>query len=212
MKTTDQIREELLRASKAGDRARSMRLSRQGLSVTTPDCLDDWAFFRLTLARFLVTGRNKDQDGRIKTGEIEEAIQLYGGILKNLSFAQDPRVWANAHLGIALAYDQRRIGDKEGNLEKAVHHYEESLTFFTRQRFPKDWGQIRMAMAAACSQHKRGNVRKHWRLAVRNYEDALAVFGKESEERADIEASLAYLKDELAAIASNGRSARSRKV
>jgi tetratricopeptide (TPR) repeat protein len=201
MKTTDQIRKELVRASRDKSRGKSMRLARQGLSVTTPDSLEDWAFFGLTLARLLVTGRDQERDGRIKTGEIEEALQLYGAILNNLSFAQDPRIWANAQLGIALAYDERRIGDREDNLQKAIHHYEESLKFFTRQRYPNNWGEIKMAVAAAYSQRKRGSVVEHLRSAIKNYKEALEVFPEGSEEHDDIRASLAYLEDELTALA-----------
>jgi tetratricopeptide (TPR) repeat protein len=210
MKTTDQIRQELLRASKARNRAKSMRLARQGLSATSPDRLQDWTFFRVTLARLLVTGKDNGDDGKIRTGEIEEAIQLYKEVLRHLSFRQEPRIWANAQLGLGLAYDQRLLGDKQNNLEKAIQHYEQSLKFFTRERHPDQWGEIEMAVAAAYSQRKRGNVLEHFRSAVKHYEEALKVFGQESDQREDIESSLDYLKDELAALAPNGRPARSR--
>ncbi len=77
---------------------------------------------------------------------------------------------------MAIAYNDRILGDKEENIEQAIEHYIQALKVRMYENFPVDWAITQNNLASAYSYHIRGNKAEDIERAIKHYQNALKIF------------------------------------
>jgi len=76
-------------------------------------------------------------DSLLKTGLIEDALEIYVEMSTEVSEAKDPEACSRIKNGEGLCYSKlAEIGNKEDNLRKAIRAYEEGLKILTVEKYP----------------------------------------------------------------------------
>lgn len=168
-----------IRSLKSGsDLPRHIELCRRGLAlVNRLEHPKDIVFFSMVLAQSLM----RSDIGNL--GEnIEEAIDLLESLIREGALGIDTQSerWAWIHHALALAHEERGLGDRAQNLEQAMHHYNEALKVYNREDRPGDWAKIQVGLAGVYEERIQGDRAENLESAIHHATSAQEIFTKES--------------------------------
>ena len=83
------------------------------------------------------------------SGEVEEAVALFGRAIERCAAAGWWVAWAGMQNNLGTALLDRVTGDRDENVAAAVEAYEQARLVWTRERFPAEWAQTTARLAAA---------------------------------------------------------------
>jgi tetratricopeptide (TPR) repeat protein len=107
----------------------------------------------------------------------EEALIKYKEIIKTLSKAKEPEIYAEINNNVGICYEKLADkNNKEENLKQAIDAYEEALKIFTLEIYPVDYAITQDNLGTAYRTHsevrdKEENLQK----AIHAYEEALKI-------------------------------------
>jgi len=113
--------------------------------------------------------------GENREAHQEQAVRHFEQALEVLTQEAFPKEWAEVQHNLALAYIDRRKGDRAGNLERAVELLDTVLQVCQRENLPVEWAKAQNALGLAYFQSIRGGRSETLERAIGHFQKALEV-------------------------------------
>ncbi len=96
-----------------------------------------WEYRTTQITRTDLMSRVNNADQLLKSDEVDDALLKYEGVLREVSEARYPDIYAHIKNSQGMCYGKlAQIVDKEENLKKAIRAFEEALKIYTIEKHP----------------------------------------------------------------------------
>lgn len=124
-----------------------------------------------------LTSKGRDTLG---SSDTESVLQRATESLKGLDPTSVPTEWANAQFDLAMAYLQRRCGDRSNNLESAQTALIEAASIYNRKYYAQEWARIMFELGSTQLEMKPTAADDGVTRALHYFEKALQVYERDN--------------------------------